>query len=88
MAGAWLLTAILLGLGIVASLLKGFDVEEAAILAEAHGLWGWEPHTPSQIAASRRCGVKAIRDILSLAEEKARRVLEAAGEDAPYRRTA
>jgi phosphatidylglycerol lysyltransferase len=33
MAGAWLLTAILLGLGIVASLLKGFDVEEAAILA-------------------------------------------------------
>jgi phosphatidylglycerol lysyltransferase len=32
MAGAWLLTAILLGLGIAASLLKGLDVEEAAML--------------------------------------------------------
>ena len=33
LAGAWLLTMILLGLGILASLLKGLGVEEAAILA-------------------------------------------------------
>jgi len=33
MAGAWLLASVLLGLGIALSLLKGLDVEEAAILA-------------------------------------------------------
>ena len=72
----------------VLRVLRALDEDEAAILAEAHGLFGREARTPAQIAASRRRGVKAIREILSLAEEKARRALEAAGEDKPYRRTA